>query len=144
MNPIVSPIHDFLLSHHVVGLAVFTAEGPWAASCFYATDLVQGRLILLTNKNTRHGEAMSQYPLVAGTISKQPEKWYEINGIQLTARAESLEGDAEKTAREIFCERHAIAKFSYYTFWSLWLDKIKYTTNHHIFGQKILWERELL
>lgn len=141
MNPIVSPIRDFLLAHHVVGLAVITAEGPWAASCFYAADLAQARLILLTSSDTRHGDAMHRHPLIAGTISGQPEQWREIAGIQLTARAECLDGDDAKAAREIFCERHPIARVGRHTFWALWLESIKHTSNHLIFGQKTLWQR---
>lgn len=81
MTPIPGKIAEFLQRHHVLSLAVQDAQGLWAASCFYACDLAAGQLIVLTSLKTRHGQQMSQSPVVAGTISGQPEHWRDICGL---------------------------------------------------------------
>ena len=142
MPPLPERISRFLLAHHVIGLALITDDGPWAASCFYAVDVSAARLLLLTSLSTRHGQAMQADQRVAGTISGQPENWRDIRGIQLSGRAHHLQGDAASQAMDLYCQRHPLARLGSHPIWSLEIDCIKYTSNRLVFGQKTLWQRE--
>lgn len=133
-------ISRFLSSHHVLGLCVQGDDGPWAASCFYALDSAAQRLIILSDRNTLHGQMMQRSPMVAGTISAQPQHVREIRGIQFTARAEWLENpDDIQAALDIYLQRHSLARLFKSDVWSLWLETIKFTSNKYVFGQKIHW-----
>ncbi len=142
MPPIPDPIAEFLLQHHVLSLATQDEDGLWAASCFYAADLAHGRLLLLSSLSTRHGAAMLQAPLVAGTISGQPETLTEIVGVQFTALATPLYDVDAKTALALYCRRHPLARLGRHQFWSLSLQSLKHTSNRWVFGQKTHWQRQ--
>lgn len=142
MPPIPDPIADFLLQHHVLSLATQDEDGLWAASCFYAADLAQGSLLLLSSLDTRHGAAMARHPHVAGTISGQPETLTDIVGVQFTALATPL-GDADaKAALAIYCRRHPLARLGRHQIWRLSLERLKHTSNRWVFGQKTHWQRQ--
>lgn len=142
MTPLPERMTRFLQAHHVVGLAMITDDGPWAASCFYALDLPAARLLLLTSLSTRHGQAMQHSPQVAGTISGQPENFRDIRGIQLTGRVHCLQDDAATQAMSIYCQRHPLAKLGTHPIWALELETLKYTSNRLVFAQKLHWQRE--
>ena len=59
--------------------------------------------MLLSSLSTRHGAAMLQAPLVAGTISGQPETLTEIVGVQFTALATPLYDADAKAALALYC-----------------------------------------
>lgn len=142
MTPIPGKIAEFLQRHHVLSLAVQDAQGLWAASCFYACDLAAGQLIVLTSLKTRHGQQMTQMPVVAGTISGQPEHWRDICGLQFTARAQLLDGAEADAALECFAVRHPIARLKRTDIWALRLEQLKYTSNDYLFAQKTHWQRD--
>lgn len=142
MPSIPQKICEFLLQHHVLSLAIQDAEGPWAASCFYACDLDAARLLVLTSPQTRHGRQMALTALLAGTISGQPEQWRDICGVQFVARATLLTDEAARRALDCFTARHPIAKLGPSAIWALELQTLKYTSNRYMFGQKTWWQRE--
>jgi hypothetical protein len=134
----------FFRTNRVVSIAA-AAEGEiWSACCFYAFDEAAARLIVLTSRNSRHGRLMSASPQVAATIAGQPEGFRQISGIQLSARALRLEGEARKNALALYTETHPLAKAMALKtdVWQLELDSVKYTDNKLVFAQKTLWQRE--
>ncbi len=141
MNPIPGNMLRFILDNHVVGVATVLDGAPWAASCFYAFDEASGSLIILSDKQTRHGVAMLANPCVAGTIASQPAAIPQIKGIQLVAQAQHLQNADEAAAYSLYCKRHPIARLKRSHVWQLRLDGLKYTDNSRLIGQKIRWQR---
>lgn len=75
----------YLESHHVMTLATFGTEGPWAAAVFYIN---QGfTLYFLTESHTRHGRNIQANPLISGAIHEDYHDWREIKGIQFQGEA---------------------------------------------------------
>lgn len=144
MQPLPQPVAVFLAAHHVVSLAVHGSEGMWAASCFYAFDEEEARLVVLTKPSTRHGRMMLGNPRIAGTVAGQPEHIHDIRGVQFTAWAEYLnEGAARKTALKRYIARHPIARLvPAADMWNIRLDDVKYTDNQRIFARKLYWQRD--
>jgi len=134
-------IQEFLVQNHVVSLAIKDDEGLWAASCFYALDTAQARLIVLTSQTTRHGQQMLIQPRLAGTVAQQPQHLREIRGLQFTAHAELLDGIPRQDALGIYTRRHPLAMLKRTDVWAIRLDGVKYTDNHYVFAQKMCWER---
>lgn len=134
-------ILDHLRDHHVLGLCVVDAEGPWAASCFYAVDPEAMVLVVLTSTTTRHGRRMAETPEVAGTIAGQPDRIIDIRGIQFRATARVLDGEARQAALDLYRARHPVARLMRSDVWALTLREVKYTDNKLVFGRKISWSR---
>lgn len=139
MHSIPPIICQFIQKHHVVSLACHDQQQIWAASCFYAFDEKQQRLILLTQQNTQHGQIMAAYPIVAGTIAGQPISINEIEGIQFQATARQLCQDEKEQALLSYCQRHPIANTFQSDVWELRLSRIKYTSNRIRFAEKQEW-----
>jgi uncharacterized protein YhbP (UPF0306 family) len=136
------PVAAFLGRHHVVGLAVADADGPWAASCFYVFDGADGSLVVLTDSDTRHGRAMAAGGPVAGTVAGQPERIVDIEGVQFTAHAERPAGEARAAALALYRHRHPAARLVEVTVWRLRLAAVKHTSNRLGFGRKTQWRRD--
>lgn len=142
MPPLPSTISSFLFEHHVVGLATASVGVPWAASCFYAFDCVSVSLLVLSSEKTRHGAAMLDSGVVAGTIAGQPTSISDIRGIQFVANAELLQNAAADEGYRFYCVRHPIAKLSRSSVWRLSIGELKYTDNARLFGKKTCWKRD--
>ncbi|OOH91323.1 hypothetical protein BMT54_02520 [Pasteurellaceae bacterium 15-036681] len=140
MNKIPQAIVEFIQANHVVSLACTHNGEHWIASCFYAFDLANQRLIILTKSTTQHGNLMSKNPQVVGTIAGQPTDIREIEGIQFRATATQLVNSEQKqTACDFYCEKHPMGKFIPSDVWEIRLDYIKHTDNKLMFAQKIEW-----
>jgi glc operon protein GlcG len=133
---------DFLHAMHVLSLATAQDAQPWAASCFYVFDEADVRLIILSERATRHGLGMAANERVAGSIAGQPRHISDIRGIQFAGRARLLVGEAGAIARGMYCNRHPAARLRPAPVWELRLDEIKLTDNSRIFGRKTHWLRE--
>ncbi|MGB8601132.1 MAG: pyridoxamine 5'-phosphate oxidase family protein [Rhizomicrobium sp.] len=142
MSQIPEKISTFIASNHVLSLCIADENGPWAASCFYVYDPTEVGFIILTSPQTRHGKRMLEAPEIAGTIAGQPDRIRDIRGLQYTARARTLDGEARKLALWAYSARHPAAKFVRAEVWLLELRTLKYTDNSLIFGQKTYWQRD--
>ncbi|GLU30199.1 hypothetical protein WKR88_22195 [Trinickia caryophylli] len=141
MSRLPAPIAEFIVAHHVLGLAVVDRGMPWAASCFYAFDEPAASLIVMTSVQTRHGMAMRDSPAVAGTIGAQPERIRDIRGVQFGAWAECLTGAERRAASSLYLARHPIARLRTTDLWRLRLEDVKFTDNRLVFAQKSHWQR---
>lgn len=139
MSAIPSIICQFIQQHHVVSLACHNQQQIWSASCFYAFDEKQHRLILLTQQRTQHGQMMAAFPVVAGTIAGQPIYINDIEGVQFQATARQLYQDEKAQALFCYCQRHPIANTFQSDVWELRLSRIKYTSNRIRFAEKQEW-----
>lgn len=140
--PLPATMARFIARSHVVSLATGDATGLWAASCFYAFDAGHVALIVLTERNTRHGAAMLARPAVAGTIAGQPHNIATIRGVQFAGQAHLLEGAEADAAYATYCQCHPVARLHRADTWLIGLDEIKYTNNANVFAQKTLWQRQ--
>ena len=84
---------------------------------------------------------MLAHPQVAGTIAGQPRTIAKIRGIQFSAHATLLEGDAAEAAYALYCRRHPVARLKRGAPWRLALRQVKFTDNALGLGNKTLWQR---
>lgn len=75
----------------MVGLAAAHEGELWVASCFHVFDPQAVALIIMTDRNTRHGQLMLASSQVAGTVAGQPQSIRDIRGVQFAGRAVLLE-----------------------------------------------------
>ncbi len=97
----------YLASHHVMTVATWGEDGPWAAAVFYAnrgTDLY-----FLSSPASRHGRNMAAHPRVAATVQEDYHDWRAIRGIQLEGKVTRLHGDDAKAARLLYAEKFPVA-----------------------------------
>ena len=142
MQKLPSHISRFIHQNHVVSFAVYDKNDFWAANCFYAFDSEQVRLIILTDKNTRHGLLMQENSHIVGTIAAQVETFHEIEGIQFSAQCFCLTDTTEcQKALDFYYARHPIARLKTSDVWELRFEMIKHTENRTIFAHKTIWER---
>ncbi|WP_373777953.1 hypothetical protein [Glaesserella sp.] len=134
-------IQHYLTQQHVVGITAKYQQEIWAASCFYAFEPDTVSLILLTSRETYHGQLMLKDSHVVGTISDQITQVSEIQGIQFAGQAELLTTEYERPLA-LYIERHPIAKLHQTDVWRIRLDKIKFTDNTFRFAHKEMWQRE--
>lgn len=135
-------IVEFIQSHHVVNFAAHNQTDFWAASCFYAFDAENVRLIILTAKTTQHAMLMLENPHIVGTICDQVENISEIEGVQFSAIANCLEEEHTRNiALQIYYEKHPLARLKPSDVWELSFNTIKHTSNKIIFAKKTIWEK---
>ncbi|RRN04747.1 hypothetical protein V5G99_08185 [Bibersteinia trehalosi] len=138
-NTIPQEICTFIQNNHVVSIACQADEQLWSASCFYAFDAVNNRLIILTSQNTQHGSLMQKYPKIAGTIAGQPCLISDIEGVQFQAIAQILPKNEQEEALAIYYRRHAYAQSMTSDVWQIRFTRIKYTSNKISFAEKLEW-----
>lgn len=142
MSPIPNHILEFIQSNHVVNFAAHHNDDFWAASCFYAFDEENTRLIILTSKKTKHAQLMLENPNVVGTICGQIEDIKDIEGIQFSAIANRLTEQESPQALQIYYKKHPLARLNPSDVWELSFNTIKHTDNKVMFAKKTIWERE--
>jgi uncharacterized protein YhbP (UPF0306 family) len=96
----------YLQQHHVVSLATFGSDGPWAAAVFYVSDGLT--LYFLSSPTSRHCQNIAQDPHVAATIQEDYADWAEIKGVQLEGMAINISGEDEARARRLYGEKYPL------------------------------------
>lgn len=87
-------ILSYIEAHHTMTLATCTANAPWAATVFFASDDL--RLYFFSAPESRHCQNLSANERVAVTIQEDYRDWRKIKGIQIEGRVTSVEGVFEK------------------------------------------------
>lgn len=107
--PVILPprVADYLTDHHIMTLATQSAEGPWAAAVFYASEGCS--LIFLSSPSSRHCLNLQRDSRCAATIQEDYRDWAQIKGIQLEGRVAPLEGDEARRAQQIYGAKFPIA-----------------------------------
>ena len=141
MSPIPNHILEFIQSNHVVSFAAHTQNDFWAASCFYAFDSENARLIILTSKKTKHAQLMLENPHIVGTICGKIEEIKDIEGIQFSATANCLEEQDAQQTLQIYYQKHPLARLKPSDVWVFSLQTIKHTSNKVDFAQKSFWRK---
>lgn len=136
-----SRIHKFLKKHHLLTLAISSANVPWCANCFYVYEPSDMSLIILSEKDTYHILSASQSNPIAGTIANTTKIPLKIQGIQFTGHLTELRQDHYQKARRKYLNRFPHVFFSKVPLWKIYLHYIKMTDNKLGFGTKTVWER---
>lgn len=97
---------DYLRSHHVMTLATQGADGPWAASVFYAADGFT--LYFLSSPTSRHSANVASNPRVAVTVQEDYADWPQIKGVQAEGVVAELSRDEEALARRLYGEKYPV------------------------------------
>ena len=100
------PVADYLTGHHVMTLATQSADGPWAAAVFYASEGCS--LIFLSSPSTRHCRNLALDARCAATIQDDCRDWARIKGIQMEGRVRELQGEEARLARHLYGEKFPI------------------------------------
>lgn len=94
---------SYLEAHNVMTLATSGPEGAWAAAVFYASR--DFALYFVSSPQSRHARDIAREPRVAAAIHEDYRDWRAIQGIQLSANAERLEGAARDAALACYREK---------------------------------------
>lgn len=92
-----------LQAHHVMTLATFDGELPWAAAVFYAHEDLD--LVFLSKPQTRHAQNLTRNPRCAVTIQQDYGDWPQIKGLQAEGVCEPLQGQAREQAIALYGRR---------------------------------------
>ena len=130
-------IASFLASNHLLSLATWSVDEPYAASCFYAFDKKNYALIFASSQNTKHMQLITQNPNVAGTIALCEEVVHTIQGVQF----KGVVKEASKEQEMLYLRRFPIAVAMQPMLWALELTWVKMTDNTLGFKTKISWSR---
>ena len=93
-DPLKQQILDYLETHNTMTLATCSADVPWAATVFYASNDL--RLYFFSVPDSRHCQNLAANPRVAVTIQEDYSDWRKIKGIQLEGAVTAVDGLAEK------------------------------------------------
>ncbi|WP_265497207.1 YhbP family protein [Providencia rustigianii] len=135
-------IRRYIARQHVFSLFTSHQNDMWSASCYYAFDRPNMRLILMTSPDSQHGQLMLANPHVAGTITAQTKQVSKIQGIQFIGEISQLDGSEGSAMRAFYCQRFPVALEAKLPMWQLQLQTIKMVDNTLGFGTKLHWSRE--
>ncbi len=135
-------IHNFIDKHHVMSLSVRKDSETWSASCYYAYDPEQVRLIFVSEFSTIHSQCILRNKHVSGTISNNEKNVFLIQGIQFSGRALQSDSIYRKKARKIYNKKFPFAILKNIPVWFIDLNYIKMTDNTVFFSAKSYWKRD--
>jgi uncharacterized protein YhbP (UPF0306 family) len=92
-------IRAFLLSHHVVSLAVLLDGTAHAACVMYALEDLS--LYWTSSPGSRHSAAIERDPRVAATVAPDTTDFRFIRGVQIAGRARRLHANEAAHARDL-------------------------------------------
>jgi uncharacterized protein YhbP (UPF0306 family) len=93
-DPLKLQILDYLEAHNTMTLGTCSADTPWAATVFYASDDL--RLYFFSAPDSRHCQNLALNPRVAATIQEDYHDWRKIKGIQLEGKVILVDSIVEK------------------------------------------------
>ena len=134
-------IWQYILSNHVMSISAWEQEDSWSANLFYAADILQDGVYVMTSKLTHHGQLMQKNAVVSGTISEQTEDLTQLKGIQFLGIATILPGGLIQNALSVYQQRFPEAKERQETLWKIAFTRLKFTDNSLGFGTKMNWQQ---
>jgi len=136
-----SKIEKLIESQHVMSIAVNHDGELWSASCFYAFDRENNKLIFVSDPSTLHARGIIQNSKISGTIANNEKRIRKIKGIQFTGKAYQVKEEYLKKAYKLFREKFAFAFLKKTTFWVIDIEYVKMTDNTYYFSSKTHWKR---
>jgi uncharacterized protein YhbP (UPF0306 family) len=99
----------FLDAHHVMSLATVGADGPHAASLFYARDGFT--LVWVSDPTSRHSQHVEGGAAVAATVAPDYDDFQTARGVQIVGHARRISEAQERgRARHILETRYAFLR----------------------------------
>jgi uncharacterized protein YhbP (UPF0306 family) len=102
-------IRQMLAAHHTLTLATVSAEGPWSATVFYASD-DEFNLYFVSDQRTRHARDMLDRPDVALAINADVDNWNDVCGLQIEGIAAKVGGAERVKALALYLSKFASVK----------------------------------
>src|ERR1044072_2277953 len=87
-------ILDYLKNHNTMTLATCSAEAPWAATVFFASEGMS--LYFFSSPESRHCQNLTVNQRVAVTVQEDYKDWRKIKGVQLEGRVDLVDGIGSK------------------------------------------------
>jgi uncharacterized protein YhbP (UPF0306 family) len=140
-NQFPEEIRNFIRSHHAMSIAVCHEGKPWSATCYYAFDEQNLRLIFVSDVTTKHIQGIMKSSRISGTISNDERNVLLIQGIQFTGEANATDEIYTPIARNLFLKKFPIAVLKKLTLWQIEIDYVKMTDNKVLFAAKTHWKR---
>lgn len=134
-------IVKFIEENKVLTICTSKDNVPYSASCFYAYDEENQRLIFSSENDTRHIEEALENTAVSGTINTENKTVAKIQGIQFTGKFINPDEEQQKAFYQTYYKRFPFAKAKPAPIWAIELTWIKMTDNTLGFGKKLEWER---
>lgn len=129
----------FIRRHHVLSVATISEKGPWCAALFYAYSPELGAFVFTTDPATRHGSEMLQEGSVAASVVLETRVVGNVQGLQISGRAERAAGEEMELARGCYLKRFPYAVVADLHLWLLRPTLLKLTDNKLGFGRKLIW-----
>ncbi len=134
-------IWQYILSNHVMSISAWEQDDIWSANLFYAADISQDCVYVMSSKLTHHGQLMQKNGVVSGTISEQTEEVTQLKGIQFLGIATILHDSLIQNAQSVYQQRFPVAKERQETLWKIAFTRLKFTDNSLGFGTKMIWQQ---
>lgn len=140
-----------LADHRTMTLTSSSAQGPWAATVFYAEQFdahARPSLVFVSSPSSRHVAELDTDPRAAATVHGDVADWRAIRGLQIAGQVIPLDGEALRVARETYAAKfpqigdparapEPIARaFARVRWFALRVERIFLTDNTVAFGQR--------
>ncbi len=135
-------IINFINEHHVLTLATSINDQAYVANCFFVYLSKENAFIFTSSPETRHGSEMLINKRVAANIVLETKTVGKIQGLQMMANIEKLEGVEERNMKIAYLKKYPFAVLKLETMWKLTPDFMKLTDNSLGFGKKLIWRKE--
>lgn len=134
-------IWQYILSNHVMSISAWEQDDIWSANLFYAADVSQDCVYVMSSKFTHHGQLMQKNAVLSGTISEQAVDVTQLKGIQFLGIATILPDSLIQNALSVYQHRFPVAKERQETLWKIAFTRLKFTDNSLGFGTKMVWQQ---
>jgi len=135
-------ILKFLQQHHCMTICSSVDNMPWCCSCFYVYSEELNMFIVLSDTNTRHALEWKLNNNVSVCIALETKIIGKLQGVQITADVEELEGKIRSAAKKIYLRKFPYAILSNTSIWGISPKHIKLTDNRLGFGTKLHWHSQ--
>ena len=98
-------IKEYLAAHNTVTLASCSANGPWAAAVFFASD-ENLTLYFKSDPKTRHMIDILDDPRVAATVQDDGQAWQSIRGLQLVGSCSRVGDHDTSRVNDLYVEKY--------------------------------------
>lgn len=138
-NAVDKRIVAFLKAQTALTLATCADNEPYCSSCFYAYSEKQNLIVFKSSAETRHVSQGLANVRVALSILPDKLVTGKVQGIQLTGKFFSPEGDTMAALQKVFYKKYPFALAIGGELWAISPQSIKFTDNTIGFGKKLLW-----
>lgn len=134
MKKLDNKIISFIKKMNLLTICVSENNEPYCASCFYAFNENENKIIIAGSSTSKHIKIAQKNPTVAINIALDTKIIAKIRGVQINA--EFSNGD--ENARRFYLKKYPLARMLIFEIFVLDIKWVKYTDNTLGFGKKII------